>query len=99
MPRAPRQKRWVVREGDGRTVAEIVRRAGEQERAVEEGRVFVGRRRVTSGAEPVKAGDEVRIGGAGSSGTGSAPAAGWSVIWERDGLLACCTVRNNFADH
>ena len=80
--------RWVVREGDGRTVAEILKRAGvtgsgEGERAVEEGRVFVGRRRVKSAAEAVRAGDEVRIGAAGAG------AAAWSVIWERDGLLAC----------
>ena len=82
-PGAPRQKRWVVREGDGGTIAEILRRAGEGERAVDEGRVFLGRKRVTRGTEVVRPGDEVRIGGAG-------PAAGaWSVIWEREGLVAC----------
>jgi 23S rRNA pseudouridine1911/1915/1917 synthase len=86
-PRAPREKRWVVREGDGRTVAEIVRRAGEEERAVAEGRVFVGRRRVTSALEAVKAGDEVRIGGASTN--ASTSTSGWGVIWEREGLLAC----------
>ena len=82
----PRQKRWVVREGDGRTIAEIVKRAGEEERAVDEGRVFLGRRRVTRGSEAVRPGDEVRIGGVGA---GAAAAAAWSVIWEREGLLAC----------
>ncbi|HSO34441.1 MAG TPA: RluA family pseudouridine synthase [Labilithrix sp.] len=86
--RTPRQKRWVVREGDGRTVAEIVRKAGEAERALTEGRVFIGRRRVTSGAQPVKPGDEVLIGAADPSASAS-PSPSWRVIWERDGLLAC----------
>ncbi len=84
--RASREKRWVVREGDGQTVADIVKRAGEHDRAVDEGRVFVGRRRVIRPNEPVRVGDEVRIGGAeADSRTGD-----WSVLWERDGLLACC---------
>ena len=91
----PRQKRWVVREGEGRTIADIVKRAGERdaERAVAEGRVFLGRRRVMSGSESVKAGDEVRIGGEKeSAGTGTRTGreeANWSVLWERDGMLAC----------
>ena len=84
--RTPRQKRWVVRAGDGKTVAEIVRKAGEAERALSEGRVFVGRRRVTSGALPVKPGDEVIIGPAPSAPNASPT---WSVIWERVGLIAC----------
>jgi len=94
----PRQKRWVVREGDGQTIADIVKRAGEAdvERAVAEGRVFLGRRRVTSGSESVKAGDEVRIGSdtrahenqrSGTRTGREEPA--WSVLWERDGMLAC----------
>ena len=84
--RPPRQKRWIVREGDGGTVAAIVQKAGEGERALLEGRVFIGRRRVTSGAQAVKPGDEVLIGAA-DPGASGAP--GWTVIWERDGLLAC----------
>ena len=84
--RTPRQKRWVVREGDGKTVAEIVRKAGEPERALVEGRVFLGRRRVTSGALPVKPGDEVVIGPAQGAASASAT---WRVIWERPGLIAC----------
>ncbi len=87
--RAPRQKRWVVRAGDGTTVAEIVRKAGESERALTEGRVFVGRRRVTSGALPVKPGDEVIIGAAQSAPTSASTRESWSVIWENAGLLAC----------
>jgi 23S rRNA-/tRNA-specific pseudouridylate synthase len=78
-----RQKRWIVREGDGETVAAIVQRAGESASAVDEGRVFLGRARVKSGSERVKAGDEVKIGAAGAG------AAEWSVLWERDGLIAC----------
>jgi 23S rRNA pseudouridine1911/1915/1917 synthase len=90
-PQRPRQKRWVVRPGDGATVAEIVKRAGEDPRAVAEGRVFVGRTRVASGALPVKVGDEVKIGAAAQPARRGAPGAGvdFDVLWERDGLLAC----------
>lgn len=80
-----RQKRWVVRAGDGATVADIVRRAGEEPSAVDEGRVFLGRARVKSGAERVKPGDEVKIGPRGAAAEGERAV----VIWERDGLLAC----------
>ena len=85
-PRGGREKRWVVREGDGLTVGEIVVRAGETLAAVEEGRVFKGRVRVKSGAESVRAGDEVRIGAGAGAGAGAGE---WGVIWEKDGLLAC----------
>ena len=81
-PRGAREKRWVVREGDGVTIADILRRAGEPESAVEEGRVFLGRARVKSGAERVKLGDEVKIGSA-------APGDAALVIWQQDGLIAC----------
>lgn len=81
-PQGRREKRWVVREGDGVTVADIVRRAGEPESAVEEGRVFLGRTRVKSGSARVKAGDEVKIGSA-------APGDAALVIWAQDGLIAC----------
>jgi 23S rRNA pseudouridine1911/1915/1917 synthase len=79
-----REKRWVVRDGDGATVGEILARAGEKESAVEEGRVFLGRVRVKSAGERVSVGDEVRVG----SGSGPGPVE-WGVIWERDGMLAC----------
>jgi RluA family pseudouridine synthase len=83
---APRHdKRWVVRPGDGATIDAIVKRAGEGEGAIAEGRVFLGRRRVTSGAERVRVGDEVRIGA--PPRTTGAPQL--RVLWERDGLLAC----------
>lgn len=102
-PERPRQKRWVVREGDGATVADILARAREDVRAVGEGRVFVGRVRVADAARPVRVGDEVKIGasvgasasasadaGARAGGTGGAGARPeWSVLWEREGLLAC----------
>lgn len=55
-------KRWIVRKGDGETVAQIVVRAGESARAIDEGRVFVGKRRAISGTDPVAIGDEIRIG-------------------------------------
>lgn len=55
-------KRWVVRSGDGATVGEIVVRAGGDASAVDEGRVFLGKKRVKSAGERVAVGDEVRIG-------------------------------------
>ena len=54
------EKVWVVRPGDGDTLAAIVRRAGEPD-AIAEGRAFVGKQRVTKD-RPVKVGDRVRIG-------------------------------------
>jgi 23S rRNA pseudouridine1911/1915/1917 synthase len=82
-----REKRWVVREGDGATVGEIVERAGEGAGAIEEGRVFVGRARAKSAGQPVRVGDEVRIGA--GAGAGAGAGGGWAVIWERDGMIAC----------
>lgn len=82
--RGLREKRWVVRPGDGQTVASILEQAGEHLCAVDEGRVFVGRRRVVRSAEAVKIGDEIRI-GAPAPKTG----ADIQVLFERDGLLAC----------
>jgi 23S rRNA pseudouridine1911/1915/1917 synthase len=55
-------KRWVVREGDGRTVGDVLARMKEDTSAVRDGRVFLGKKRVTSEAATVKAGDEVRVG-------------------------------------
>ena len=53
----PAVKRAIaVRCLEERTVADVLARAGADERAVEEGRVFVGRRRVRRGDEPVHGG-------------------------------------------
>lgn len=54
-------KRWVVRLEDGETVEEIVRAAGGDLQAIAEGRVFLGRRRVLAGSEPVRMGEEISI--------------------------------------
>ena len=51
---------WIVRDGDGATVDAIVARLGEDARALDEGRVFVGRKRAARG-DAVSAGDEVRV--------------------------------------
>ena len=51
---------WIVREGDGATVDAIVAKLGEDARALDEGRVFVGRKRAQRG-DAVEAGDEVRV--------------------------------------
>ena len=55
-------KRWVVRPTDPKTVGDIVTLAKEPLDAISEGRVFVGKKRVSSPKDPVKPGDEVRIG-------------------------------------
>ncbi|MBX3186426.1 MAG: RluA family pseudouridine synthase [Labilithrix sp.] len=82
--RPPREKRWVVREGDGTRVGEIVKKAGDDpQAAIAEGRVFVGKKRVASASAPVKVGDEVRIGAPGAA------ARRGRVLFERDGIVAC----------
>jgi len=50
-----------VRPGDGDTVAAVLLRAGCDDDAVREGRVFLGRRRVKRGDEAVRAGDELTV--------------------------------------
>jgi len=54
-------KKWTVRPGDGDTVAAVLVRAGCDDDAVREGRVFLGRRRVKRGDEPVRPGDELTV--------------------------------------
>lgn len=55
-------RRWIVRDGDGTTVSEIVTRLeGQSSTAIDEGRVFVGRRRAVRADEPVRLGDEVTV--------------------------------------
>jgi len=54
-------KKWTVRPGDGHTVAAVLLRAGCDDDAVREGRVFLGRRRVKRGDEAVRAGDELTV--------------------------------------
>jgi 23S rRNA-/tRNA-specific pseudouridylate synthase len=53
--------RWIVRPDDGHTVREVLARAGADDDAVSDGRVFVGRRRVRGGDEPVRGGDVLSI--------------------------------------
>lgn len=69
--------RLVVRAGDPRMLADVVRAAGLTREAaaaaVSEGRVFVGRRRARAPEEPVAEGDEIRV--ATASSATAAPAA------------------------
>jgi RluA family pseudouridine synthase len=53
--------RWIVRPGDGPTVGDVLARAGADERAVADGRVFVGPRRVRRADEAVREGDVVSV--------------------------------------
>jgi len=55
--------RWTVRPGDGRTVGEVLSRAGADGDAVSSGRVFVGPRRVRRTDEEVRPGDVVEVAG------------------------------------
>jgi 23S rRNA-/tRNA-specific pseudouridylate synthase len=85
---ASREKIWVVRAGDGKTAADIVQRMGEEPaRAIEAGRVFVGKKRATRPEQPVRVGDTVRI-GAGPRRL-DAPSPAIEVLFEKDGLVAC----------
>jgi 23S rRNA-/tRNA-specific pseudouridylate synthase len=54
-------RRWVVRPGEEGPLHAIVTRAGGDASAIDEGRVFVGRRRAKSAEEPVAVGEEVVI--------------------------------------
>lgn len=92
-----REKLWVVRAQDGTSLVAILKRAGEDERALDEGRVFVGKRRV-SGEQVVKVGDAIRIGarGGGRGGAGAGSGAGAAgalpaieVLFDREGVVAC----------
>jgi 23S rRNA pseudouridine1911/1915/1917 synthase len=76
-------KRWVVRAGDGSTVGDVLARMKEDARAVAEGRVFKGNKRVTSDAEKVTTGDEVRV--------GKAPKRepDLEILFQESGLVAC----------
>jgi RluA family pseudouridine synthase len=54
-------KRTIATRAGERTVADVLARAGADARAVEDGRVFVGRRRVRRGDEPVRTGDVIEV--------------------------------------
>lgn len=88
MPARPREKLWVVREGDGNTLAEIVARAGENASAIADGRVFVGKKRASSGEQRVKPGDAVRIGAARVT-AAAERAPKIEILLREAGLVAC----------
>jgi 23S rRNA-/tRNA-specific pseudouridylate synthase len=55
-------RRWLVGAGDPLVLGALVARAGGDEQAIAEGRVFVGRARATSAEKLLTVGDEVTIG-------------------------------------
>jgi tRNA pseudouridine32 synthase/23S rRNA pseudouridine746 synthase len=57
----PLSRHWCVRAGDGRTVAAVLGRLGEQRAAVHEGRVFVNGRRASDPRAPVAVGDQLEV--------------------------------------
>jgi 23S rRNA pseudouridine1911/1915/1917 synthase len=64
--------RWIVRAGDGATVGAVLARAGAEPRAVRDGRVFLGRRRVRDERERVVPGDELHVASATQPQSGAA---------------------------
>jgi 23S rRNA pseudouridine1911/1915/1917 synthase len=54
-------RRWVTGPGDGRTVGEVLARAGADAHALRDGRVFVGRKRARAAHDPVAVGDVVEV--------------------------------------
>lgn len=54
-------RRFVVRSGDGRTLSELLDRAGSDRAAIVDGRVFVGPRRTTDPDHPLCEGDEIFV--------------------------------------
>jgi 23S rRNA-/tRNA-specific pseudouridylate synthase len=74
--------RWVVREGEGTRLSEVLLRAGADAAALAEGRVFVGRKRARSGDEPVRVGDEVFVARV------VAALAPVTLLFDEDGLVA-----------
>lgn len=77
-----REKLWVVRAGDGATLLAVLARAGEDASAIDDGRIFVGKKRATRD-QPVKVGDAIRIG------PRAAAAVRVEVLFEREGVIAC----------
>jgi 23S rRNA pseudouridine1911/1915/1917 synthase len=53
--------RWRVARGEGESVGAIVARAGGDDAAIAEGRVFIGRRRAVRDSDPVAEGDDVVV--------------------------------------
>lgn len=76
-----REKVWVVRAGDGATLLAVLARAGEGAEAIDEGRIFVGKKRAARD-QPVKVGDAIRIGP-------RAAQAKIDLLFEREGVIAC----------
>lgn len=75
--------RWVVRAGDGKTVGDVVRRAGADEDAVGEGRVFVGRIRADDAAAVVEVGKVLTI-----AARRGAPPPTVRILADEDGIVA-----------
>lgn len=79
-----REKLWVVRANDGATLLDVLKRAGEDASAIEEGRIFVGKKRAV-GDQSVKVGDAIRIGPR-QAGERLPPI---EILFEREGVIAC----------
>lgn len=75
--------RWIAGADDGPSVGDVLARAGADPRAVAEGRVFVGRRRVRSAGEHVQPGDVVEV-----APPAAAPAASAEVLLRTGDLVA-----------
>ena len=74
-------KLWVVRKTDPKTLGEILTLANESVAAIDEGRVFLGKKRVTKD-QPVRDGDQIKIGPKVESPT-------IEILFDRAGVIAC----------
>lgn len=74
-------KVWVVRKTDPKTLGEILALAGETRAAIDEGRVFVGKKRAAKD-QPVREGDAIKIGPRVES-----PAI--ELLFDERGVIAC----------
>ena len=75
--------RWVVRAEDGKTVGDVLRRAGADDDAIRDGRVFVGRVRADDASAVLEVGEVLTI----RTGRGAPPPA-LRVLADEDGIVA-----------
>lgn len=83
--RGAREKVWVVRAGDGSTLIDVLKRAGEDASAVTDGRVFIGKKRAARPEQSIRTGDVVRIGPA----VDPTREPKIEILFDADGLVAC----------
>ncbi len=80
---------WVVRPGEEGPLSSVLSRMGADAAALEDGRVFVDRKRMHDAHAPVAAGDSVRVSAKATARPGGVAAAGaLQILWNADGIVA-----------